>query len=115
MEKITNKTNLGFAEFDGNHGSWSEINGSRADPQCNLTELALPETDNSTSWYMREYAVNQDRWIKDFVDVFDKMMANGYDGLEEEEVGDIQCSRSDWSTSMSRIKSRNCYASSLMP
>ena len=43
---------------------------------------------------MREYATNQDRWINDFVAVFDKMMANGYDSLEEEEVGDTRCSRS---------------------
>ena len=33
--------------------------------------------DHSTSNYMREYAVNQDRWIHDFVAVFDKMMAIG--------------------------------------
>ena len=81
-------------DFDGTNGVWSAINGKKGDPQCPLQSLAVPETDHSTSWYMREYATNQDRWINDFVAVFDKMMANGYAGLEEEEVGDIQCSRS---------------------
>ena len=41
---------------------------------------------------MREYATNQDRWINYFVAVFDKMMANGYDSLEEELVGDTRFS-----------------------
>lgn len=56
-------------------------NRIKADPQCNLQSLSLPTTDNSTSWYMREYAVDQDRFIRDFVSVFDKMLANGYKSL----------------------------------
>ena len=30
---------------------------------------------------MREYAVDQERFIRDFVSVFDKMLANGYNRL----------------------------------
>ena len=56
-------------------------NRIKADPQCNLQSLSLPSTDNSTSWYMREYAVDQDRFIRDFVSAFDKMLSNGYSGL----------------------------------
>ena len=56
--------------------------------------MAVPETDHSTSWFMREYAVNQDRWIHDFVAVFDKMMANGYSELTlgEDQSAGIGCS-----------------------
>ena len=92
--KISDKSIAGFAQFDGTGRTWSSINGKKADPECPLQSLAVPESDHSTSWYMREYATNQDRWINDFVAVFDKMMANGYDSLEEEEVGDTRCSRS---------------------
>ena len=83
----------GFEEFDGNHGTWSAIDGKKGDPECPLQTLAFPETDHSTSWYMKEYAANQGHWLGDFVNVFDKMMANGYGRLKEEEVGDIHCSR----------------------
>ena len=62
--------------------SWSNINGIKADPQCNLQSLSLPASDNSTSWYMREYAVDQDRFIRDFVAVFDKMLSNGSPALQ---------------------------------
>ena len=43
--------------------------------------MAVPSTDKSTSWFMREYAVNQDRWIRDFSAAYDKMMSNGYTSL----------------------------------
>ena len=32
---------------------------------------------------MREYAVDQDRFIRDFVSVFDKMLTNGYNSLSD--------------------------------
>ena len=72
----------GFVNFDGIKGKVSAAtDGSKADPQCNLQSLSLPTSDNSTSWYMREYAVDQDRFIRDFVSTFDKMLSNGYSGL----------------------------------
>merc|ERR1719232_1724602 len=83
----------GFANFDGtNWQTWSSINWVKADPQCNLQSLSLPASDNSTSWYMREYAVNQDRFIRDFVAVFDKMLSNGYNSLSAgPEVTGVTC------------------------
>ena len=83
----------GFETFDGQHGVWSEVNGKKGDPECPLQSLARPADDHSTSWYIKEYAANQDRWLADFVNVFDKMMTNGYGELEEEQLGDILCSR----------------------
>ena len=43
---------------------------------------------------MLEYAHNQDRWLADFVKVFDKMMTNGYSELTqgEDQSADIGCS-----------------------
>ena len=73
----------GFVNFDGIKGKVSAAtDGSKADPQCNLQSLSLPASDNSTSWYMREYAVDQNRFIRDFVSAFDKMLSNGYSGLK---------------------------------
>ena len=43
---------------------------------------------------MLEYAHNQDRWMADFVSVFDKMMSNGYSSLTagEDQSANIACS-----------------------
>merc|ERR1719232_2451263 len=76
----------------GNQETWSEIDGDKADPGCQLQHLCVPASDNSTSWYMREYAVNQDRFIRDFVAVFDKMLSNGYNSLSAgPEVTGVTC------------------------
>ena len=66
----------------------------KADPQCPHQRLAVPGSDHSTSWYMLEYAHNQQRWLQDFVAVFDKMMANGYSELTlgEDQSAGIGCS-----------------------
>jgi len=70
----------GFENFHGKEGSrvWSSSGWARSDPGCDKQMLAIPPTDKPTSWYMEEYARNQDRWILDFTDVLDKMMVNGY-------------------------------------
>ena len=66
----------------------------KADPQCPHQQLAVPAGSHSTSWYMLEYAHNQDRWLADFVSVFDKMMSNGYSSLTvvEDQSANIACS-----------------------
>ena len=66
----------------------------KADPECPHQRLAVPSSDHSTSWYMLEYAHNQDRWLADFVSVFDKMMTNGYSDLipGPDQSADIGCS-----------------------
>ena len=72
----------GLEGLDGkSRQRWSKVDGVKADPQCELQTFSLPEDDHPTSWYMREYAVNQDRWLTDFSTAFDKMMSNGYDNL----------------------------------
>jgi len=72
----------GLDNFDGQNGkTWSHINGIKADPQCPLQSKAVPSNDHSTSWYMKEYAKDQDRFIRDFVAAFDKMLSNGYSSL----------------------------------
>jgi len=72
----------GLDNFDGQNGQiWSNINGIPADPQCPLQSKAVPSDDHSTSWYMKEYARDQDRFIRDFVAAFDKMLSNGYSSL----------------------------------
>lgn len=69
----------GLSNFDGtNWQSWSSIKWVKADPQCPLQSLAEPGTDQSTSFYMRQYALDQNLWLKDFSAAYDKMMANGY-------------------------------------
>ena len=78
--------------------TWSNIPNRRviADPQCPLQTLSVPESDNSTSWYMETYAREQHRWLNDFADVLDKMMTNGYqDGTSWPVVDqwtDVSCS-----------------------
>ena len=72
----------GLDNFDGQNGEiWSNIDGVKADPQCPLQSISHPADDHSTSWYMKEYANDQDRFIRDFSAAFDKMLANGYSGL----------------------------------
>ena len=87
----------GLETFDGkqtdNSRTWSEIDGVKAAAGCGLASYKLPATDQSTSWYMREYAVNQERFLTDFVAVFDKMLSNGYTDLPlgEDQWTGIQC------------------------
>jgi len=71
----------GFDNFHGGEGSrhWSSDGWARSDTGCEKQLLAIPSTDKPTSWYMEEYARDQNRWIKDFSDAMEKMMANGYD------------------------------------
>ena len=85
----------GFDKFDGiNKGTWSAIDGVKADPQCKLQTLANPTSDHPTSWYMRKYAVDQERFITDFSAVLDKMLSNGYTDLTlgEDQFTGIECS-----------------------
>ena len=74
---------LDLMPFDGNYSSywemWSNIpEGVKADPQCPLQTLSVPSSDNPTSWYMETYAREQHLWMRDFAEVLDKMMVNGY-------------------------------------
>ena len=70
--------------FDGNFTRWSETwscipESVKADPQCPLQMLSVPASDNPTSWYMETYAREQHMWLRDFANVLDKMMTNGYE------------------------------------
>ena len=68
----------------------------KADPQCPLQTLSVPSSDNPTSWYMETYAREQHLWMRDFAEVLDKMMTNGYpDGASWPAVDqwtDVSCS-----------------------
>ena len=68
----------------------------KADPQCPLQTLSVPSSDNPTSWYMETYAREQHLWMRDFAEVLDKMMTNGYpDGASWPVVDqwtDVSCS-----------------------
>merc|ERR1719232_1317041 len=93
-------TGIGWI-FDGTQTghlkTWSEIDGAKADPGCQHQHLSVPASDNSTSWYMREYAVNQDRFIRDFAAAFDKMLSNGYTGLSDgwDQNTGVQCTKQE--------------------
>ena len=39
---------------------------------------------------MEEYASNQAQWVLDFADVYDRMMANGYD-INQLQVAEYEC------------------------
>jgi len=99
----------GLENFDGtNWQTWSSINWVKADPQCNLQPMSLPAEDQPTSWYMREYAVNQTRFIDDFISAFDKMLSNGYTSLSqsEDQSTGIECTSQPDSVHFSQ-----CYES----
>ena len=69
--------------------------GTKADPQCELQQLAEPAGAQPTSWYMQEYARDQQRWLADFTAALDKMQSNGYPaGLAEgpDQSRAVQCS-----------------------
>jgi len=88
----------GLERFHQGEGgiNWSATGWARSDPGCDKQSLAIPATDKPTSWYMDEYAKDQALWIRDFGDVMDKMMANGYDiedlNLEFDEIKEVACS-----------------------
>ena len=85
----------GFEDLSINlRKTWSTIDGIKSDPQCHLQTLAHPASDRPTSWYMREYAADQARFMRDFAAAFDKMLSNGYSDLTlgEDQFTGIECS-----------------------
>ena len=69
--------------------------GVRADPGCELQQLAEPAGAPPTSWYMQEYARDGKRWLADFTAALDKMQSNGYPaGLVAgpDQITAVQCS-----------------------
>ena len=58
----------------------SRIAGHRwAQPTCPKNMLSFPSGATPLSTVFEEYAANQEKWYSDFVDVFEKMLNNGYD------------------------------------
>ena len=62
----------------GHRWSVNETSGARASSGCPRTNLALPDSDPSTSHFMELYAADETQWINDFVAVMNKMQSNGY-------------------------------------
>ena len=58
----------------------SRIAGHRwAQPTCPKNMLSFPSGATPLSTVFEEYAADQEKWYSDFVDVFEKMLNNGYD------------------------------------
>ena len=59
--------------------------------------MSIPEGATPLSTAMEEYAADQEKWYTDFVDVLEKMLANGYDEeallLAPDHVTNVICPR----------------------
>ena len=71
--------------------------------------MSIPEGATPLSTAMEEYAADQEKWYTDFVDVLEKMLANGYDEealvLAPDHVTNVICPRG----SPFGQKFYNCY------
>merc|ERR1711953_37652 len=72
----------GFEQFNMEH--WEQ--NPRKDTlrraynqECPLNMRSLPEDDLPVSTIIADYASDQDLWLRDFTEAFEKMMANGYE------------------------------------
>ena len=70
---------------DFNMDTWTNENLHKDDRRrafqmaCPLNDRKLPESDKSVSEIIQDYADDQDLWIGEFMQAFEKMVANGYD------------------------------------
>ena len=52
----------------------------KSDPQCGLNQFMGEGETLPVSQHFEKYAKNQDLWVSDFFDAYEKMLANGYNG-----------------------------------
>ena len=58
--------------------SWKQPILTKGDTGA-ATEANCDKSKSITATIVEEYASNQEQWVLDFADVYDRMMANGYD------------------------------------
>jgi len=54
------------------------------------TEANCDKSKSITATIVEDYASNQEQWVLDFADVYDRMMANGYD-INQLQVAEYEC------------------------
>ena len=93
----------GFENF--NMDAWTARGGTK-DPirraynmDCPLNDRSLPETDKPVSEIIKDYAADQQQWVGEFIDAFEKMTRNGVDESNLTESpsswGSVQCKLSN--------------------
>ena len=61
------------------HRTTSNSTLSKAGVECELNKLQEPEGSTPLHEIVEEYANDQDAFVRDFIPVFEKMLANGYE------------------------------------
>ena len=69
----------------------------KADPECALNKMSVPEGTTPMHEIFEEYAADQQKWVNDFVPTLEKMLSNGYqyDDLVDapDQYTGIECTR----------------------
>jgi len=74
----------GLVDSDKDAERWAKGQISKA------TEANCEKSKSATATIVEEYASNQAKWVTDFANVFDKMMANGYD-INQLQIAEYEC------------------------
>ena len=72
------KENSSLFELHFHSTSWKQPILTKGDTGA-ATEANCDKSKSITATIVEEYASNQEQWVLDFADVYDRMMANGYD------------------------------------
>ena len=72
------KENSSLFELHFHSTSWKQPILTKGDTGA-ATEANCDKSKSITATIVEDYASNQEQWVLDFADVYDRMMANGYD------------------------------------